>query len=38
LDEHLTIGADDAYFRMVRSSWSEALRQAFGALPNPPWG
>jgi len=36
--ERFSIGADDPYFRVVRSSWSEALRHAFAALPNPPWG
>jgi putative proteasome-type protease len=34
----LGIAGDDDYFRVVRSSWGEALRQAFRALPDPPWG
>jgi putative proteasome-type protease len=38
LEHRLCIGADDEYFRMVRSSWSEALRHAFRGLPDPPWG
>ena len=33
-----TIGADDDYFRMVRSTWRESLRHAFRQLPGPPWG
>jgi putative proteasome-type protease len=37
-DLRLNITADDDYFKMVRSSWSEALRQAFRGLPDPPWG
>jgi putative proteasome-type protease len=32
---HRNIGADDAYFRMIRSGWSDSLRHAFHALPNP---
>ena len=37
-DARLQIGAEDDYFKMVRSDWSDALRQAFRALPDPPWG
>lgn len=29
------IDATDAYFQIIRSSWSEALRHAFDELPNP---
>ncbi|MFO1456265.1 MAG: proteasome-type protease [Steroidobacteraceae bacterium] len=32
---HRNIGADDDYFRMIRSGWSDSLRHAFHALPNP---
>ena len=32
---HRSIGADDDYFRMIRSGWGESLRHAFHALPNP---
>ncbi len=32
---HRNVGADDAYFRMIRSGWSDSLRHAFHALPNP---
>jgi putative proteasome-type protease len=28
---------DDAYFRNIREMWSEALRNAYRALPTPPW-
>jgi putative proteasome-type protease len=31
------IDADDAYFRDLRSSWSQGLRQVFGQLPDPQW-
>ena len=31
------MAADDPYFQGVRSSWSTALRNAFGELPDPPW-
>lgn len=32
---HRNIGIDDAYFSMIRSGWSDSLRHAFHALPNP---
>jgi len=32
---HRNVTADDAYFRMIRSGWSDSLRHAFHALPNP---
>ena len=38
LAEWQTIGADDDYFRMVRSTWRESLQHAFRQLPGPPWG
>ncbi len=31
---HKRIQADDAYFKAISSSWSEALRQAFYSLPD----
>ena len=31
------IDADDVYFRDLRSSWSQGLRQVFGQLPDPSW-
>jgi putative proteasome-type protease len=32
---HRNITAEDEYFRMIRGGWSDALRHAFHALPNP---
>lgn len=37
LDTRVAIDADDEYFRTVRTRWSEALRQAFRDMPDPPW-
>ena len=31
------IEVDDAYFRDLRSSWSQGLRQVFSQLPDPQW-
>ena len=31
------IDSEDAYFRDLRSSWSQGLRQVFGQLPDPHW-
>ena len=31
------IGEDDAYFRMIRERWSQALRDAYQAIPPPDW-
>ena len=31
------IGEDDAYFSGLRQSWSDALRQAYHAIPDPDW-
>lgn len=28
---------DDPYFKMIREGWSAALREAYRAIPNPPW-
>ena len=33
----MNIDADDEYFRMIRYGWSEQLRHAFHALPDPDW-
>ena len=30
-----SIGADDAYFKVIRDCWGESLRNAFHALPDP---
>jgi putative proteasome-type protease len=32
---HRNIGADDSYFKAIRDGWSESLRNAFHALPDP---
>jgi putative proteasome-type protease len=32
---HRSIGADDSYFKVIRDGWSESLRNAFHALPDP---
>jgi putative proteasome-type protease len=34
---HVNITEDHAYFRMIRTGWSESLRHAFHALPDPEW-
>jgi putative proteasome-type protease len=31
------IGEDDPYFRMIRERWSQALREAYQAIPRPEW-
>jgi putative proteasome-type protease len=37
LGTHVTIDAENEYFRMVRSRWSAALRDAFTEMPDPEW-
>ena len=32
---HVSIGADDPYFKQLRSSWGDRLRQAFNDMPAP---
>jgi putative proteasome-type protease len=34
---HMSIDANNEYFRGIRSHWSEALREAFAQLPDPDW-
>ena len=34
---HMSIDAENDYFRGIRSRWSEALREAFSQLPDPDW-
>jgi putative proteasome-type protease len=34
---HVNIDAEHAYFKMIRGGWSESLRHAFHALPDPEW-
>ena len=31
------ITEDDEYFRMIRERWSSALKEAYSAIPRPPW-
>ena len=35
IGRHMVIDADNEYFRSIRSRWSEALKHAFAALPEP---
>jgi putative proteasome-type protease len=37
IQSHTNIDSDNEYFRMVRTDWSESLRHAFHALPDPDW-
>jgi putative proteasome-type protease len=37
LGTRVSIDADNEYFRMVRSRWGDALRQAFKDMPDPEW-
>jgi len=32
---HRNVTTEDAYYQMIRSGWSDSLRHAFHALPNP---
>jgi putative proteasome-type protease len=34
---HINIDEQHAYFQMIRRAWSESLRHAFHALPDPDW-
>jgi putative proteasome-type protease len=34
---HINITEDHAYFKMIRTRWSESLRHAFHELPDPDW-
>jgi putative proteasome-type protease len=34
---HISIDAENDYFRGIRGRWSEALREAFVQLPDPDW-
>ena len=37
IQSHVSINEDHEYFRMIRTRWSESLRHAFHALPDPDW-
>jgi putative proteasome-type protease len=34
---HVNITEEHAYFKMIRTRWSESLRHAFHELPDPDW-
>jgi len=34
---HISIDETHSYFQMIRTGWSESLRHAFHALPDPEW-
>lgn len=34
---HVSIDQDDAYFKMIRTRWSEGLRRLFQEVPDPEW-
>lgn len=34
---HVSIDEDHTYFKMIRTRWSESLRHAFHAIPDPEW-
>jgi putative proteasome-type protease len=34
---HMSIDANNEYFRGIRNRWSDALREAFAELPDPDW-
>jgi putative proteasome-type protease len=34
---HVNIDENHAYFRMIRTRWSESLRHAFHEIPDPEW-
>jgi len=34
---HISIDENHAYFRMIRTRWSESLRHAFHEIPDPEW-
>lgn len=37
IQSHVNITEDHAYFRMIRTRWSESLRHAFHEMPDPEW-
>ncbi len=36
-DKIITIDEGNAYFRMIRSTWGQRLRQVFDSIPDPSW-
>ena len=37
IHSHVNIDENHAYFRMIRTRWSESLRHAFHEIPDPEW-
>jgi putative proteasome-type protease len=37
VDKLINIDETNAYFRMIRSSWGQRLRQVFDSIPDPTW-
>lgn len=37
VSSHVNIDENHAYFRMIRTRWSESLRHAFHEIPDPEW-
>ncbi|MGD9841312.1 MAG: peptidase [Steroidobacteraceae bacterium] len=37
LGKHISIDAEHAYYTMINRQWSESLRHAFHAIPDPDW-
>jgi putative proteasome-type protease len=37
VDKLINIDDTNAYFRMIRSSWGQRLRQVFDSIPDPSW-
>jgi putative proteasome-type protease len=37
VDKLINIDDSNAYFRMIRSSWGQRLRQVFDSIPDPSW-
>lgn len=38
VDKLINIDDTNAYFRMIRSSWGQRLRDVFDSIPDPTWG
>jgi putative proteasome-type protease len=37
VDKLINIDETNAYFRMIRTSWGQRLRQVFDSIPDPTW-
>ena len=37
IDLRRRLTEEDPYFKMIRERWSEALREAYRAMPRPSW-